>query len=468
MHPTPTLAELIRRLEALNPRRAPILRIVQRHLHAVDRAARPGVRVAAHRVRGIGDLHLGAMRGGPNRRVDVPVVDSECRVFPNILRCGVLPRGDVLREDTIVVDMVVVVPLVLGHCNGADPFDHATANVAWHQQPHRVAVVGVEQLAIHHESKHARACGVHAHLPCMAGPISPISRGHLAFRGGKVDPCCTRLHRANTDMLQDLMQRNARPNHCRSRRATPMEANAFLDEVLLLAAIACAIERHGHGDLGQLHQFGHCQSHRLVHEPGNLDGVRVPEELGAQAVVADIVKGGGREEAMLAEHRQGSLTIEWMDACKPVQAWVARHPFVGIPCIALVRGIDLVGSISKFVHHGLYLAFDLCDVRDRCHDRVVVLDDEPAGVRLSQGRHLTDLFREAQLHDRLAVWYESDGLQAVLHRVLLAPEVARRRAHVLDENGLLRCEGLPDATLPGRKLRHGRHVRVGYAVVIAC
>ena len=60
------------------------------------------------------------VRGRLDGRVDVPVVDTVHRVPPYGVRAvhGVV---DVLREDAVVVDVVVVLPLLLGGGDGAYP-----------------------------------------------------------------------------------------------------------------------------------------------------------------------------------------------------------------------------------------------------------------------------------------------------------------------------------------------------------
>mmetsp|Transcript_61326 Transcript_61326/g.131852 ORF Transcript_61326/g.131852 Transcript_61326/m.131852 type:complete len:244 (+) Transcript_61326:227-958(+) len=113
--PAPTLAELVRLFKALDVRRPPVLGVVHRHLNAVHGPTRPGIGVAAHGVSGLGDLDLGAVRRGPDRRVDVPVVDRVGPILPNVFGRGDVLRGDVLRKDPVVIDVVMVLTLLPGH-----------------------------------------------------------------------------------------------------------------------------------------------------------------------------------------------------------------------------------------------------------------------------------------------------------------------------------------------------------------
>mmetsp|Transcript_61325 Transcript_61325/g.131845 ORF Transcript_61325/g.131845 Transcript_61325/m.131845 type:complete len:248 (+) Transcript_61325:227-970(+) len=113
--PAPTLAEFVRFLETLDARWSPILAVVYCHLHAVHRPSRPGVGVTAYGVSSLGHLDLGAVRRGPDRGVDVPVIDRVGPIGPNIFGRGDILRRDVLWKNSVIIDVVMINALLLGY-----------------------------------------------------------------------------------------------------------------------------------------------------------------------------------------------------------------------------------------------------------------------------------------------------------------------------------------------------------------
>merc|ERR1719285_1088257 len=99
------------------------------------------------------------MRRSPDRGVDVAIVDGVRRIGPNFVLRRLVLRSDVLREDPVVVHVIMSEALLFSDANRRQPLDHAAADVAWHEQADWVAVVGVEQLAVLQEGKHAWARG---------------------------------------------------------------------------------------------------------------------------------------------------------------------------------------------------------------------------------------------------------------------------------------------------------------------
>merc|ERR1719506_1974127 len=128
-----------------------------------------------------------------------------------------------------------------------------------------------------------------------------------------------------------------------------MEANALLDEILLLAAVASTIEGHRYRDLWQLHELRHCQLHGFVNKTRDLDRMGIPEELGADTVVANVVERCRSEELVLSEDRQWCFTVEWVDACKAIQALISRYPLVSVVRIPKRRGNALVWHKANLV-----------------------------------------------------------------------------------------------------------------------
>mmetsp|Transcript_80791 Transcript_80791/g.254928 ORF Transcript_80791/g.254928 Transcript_80791/m.254928 type:complete len:532 (-) Transcript_80791:377-1972(-) len=266
VHPAVHHAELVGPLEALDLGRTPGVAVVERHLEAVDGAAGSVVGVAAHLVRGLREGDLLAVRGRPDRGVHVAVVDGVGRVLPDLVLRRLVLGGDVLGEHAVVEDVVVALALLLRDADLREPLDHPAADVAGDEQAHRIAVVGVQQLPVHHEGQHDGAGRVHHGPARVGGAIGGVALRHLTRRALEVDPVGALLLALDADVLHQRPQRHARPDRGRGRRAARVEADALLDQVLLLAAVPRARQRHGHADRGQADQLIHAEGHRAVHE----------------------------------------------------------------------------------------------------------------------------------------------------------------------------------------------------------
>mmetsp|Transcript_6702 Transcript_6702/g.10471 ORF Transcript_6702/g.10471 Transcript_6702/m.10471 type:complete len:295 (+) Transcript_6702:507-1391(+) len=74
-------------------------------------------------------------------RVDVELIEDVLWFVPPATLEGLL-SGDVRREDTIVMVVVMVLSLVRDDINLLEPFDHAATNVSWNDETDRVSMIG--------------------------------------------------------------------------------------------------------------------------------------------------------------------------------------------------------------------------------------------------------------------------------------------------------------------------------------
>merc|ERR550537_930823 len=84
-----------------------------------------------------------------------------------------------------------------------EPLDHPTTDIAWEEEAHRVAVVWVQQLPVHHERQHHGAGWIHAGLAGVRGAISGVTLRNLAFRALKIDPVGALLLGLDANVLEE-------------------------------------------------------------------------------------------------------------------------------------------------------------------------------------------------------------------------------------------------------------------------
>ena len=79
--------------------------------------------------------------------VNVELVEDVFGLVPPSSSEGLL-GGDVRRQDTVIVVMVVVLGLMLNNINVSEPLDHTSTNVSRDDETDWVSVIGLESLAV--------------------------------------------------------------------------------------------------------------------------------------------------------------------------------------------------------------------------------------------------------------------------------------------------------------------------------
>mmetsp|Transcript_109629 Transcript_109629/g.305559 ORF Transcript_109629/g.305559 Transcript_109629/m.305559 type:complete len:330 (-) Transcript_109629:476-1465(-) len=257
MDPAVGQAILTGPLKASDGCRHPRVPVIERHLHPMYRPACAVVRIATNAEGALRKLDLLAVCGCPDCRVDVPVVNRVGGIGPDFVLGGLVLGDDVLGKDPIVIDVVMVRAFLCCHCDRGEPLDHSPTNVPWHKEADGIAMVRVQQLAVHHEGQHTWARRVHACLAGVRRAVSRVTLRNLALGAREVQPVCALLLRLHADVLHEGPQRHARPDASGRGRTAPIEANALLDDVLLLSPVPSALQCDWHCDGRQLHELCH-------------------------------------------------------------------------------------------------------------------------------------------------------------------------------------------------------------------
>mmetsp|Transcript_19929 Transcript_19929/g.49491 ORF Transcript_19929/g.49491 Transcript_19929/m.49491 type:complete len:799 (+) Transcript_19929:251-2647(+) len=352
----------------------PDVAAVEGDFDAGDAVAVAGVAVAFHGVFGAG----GDGEGVIVARVDDSGVDVELveKVF------GGVPPSVFVRdllvnlggEDAVVEEVVVVVRLLVSDDNLGDPLDHAAADPAGDEHAERVAVVGLEELAVLLESKHDVVSGVQRLGEREGCAVVSLRKNVGALHADVV--ASGFVDAVHAGLEEDVAEHNAGPEGGGSSSGAPVETDSLLRHVLFLAAVSSTGEGDGEGVLGVLHDVVHGEDQGLVHEALNGEAVLLPLDLRDFGVVADEVElGGGTGEAVAVEELGGRLDVEGVAASQADETRVAVDPFVGRVLVAVIGA----GGLGDGGDGGVIL--DRGDGKGGVH-RVGARDDRGFGRRV--------------------------------------------------------------------------------------
>mmetsp|Transcript_12928 Transcript_12928/g.37238 ORF Transcript_12928/g.37238 Transcript_12928/m.37238 type:complete len:229 (-) Transcript_12928:328-1014(-) len=162
-HPAPVHAVFRWLLMSFNIRKLPMNTAIDRDLHTSDHSAASRVSISRNVVGLVnigGNGKLFVVQRGSNSRVDIELVEDVLwLVPPSVLKR--LLGGDVGRQDSVVMIVVVVLGFVRNDIDCLEPLDHATTDVSRNDQTDRVSVIREQLGAVGFKSDHDIVGRVH-------------------------------------------------------------------------------------------------------------------------------------------------------------------------------------------------------------------------------------------------------------------------------------------------------------------
>mmetsp|Transcript_10612 Transcript_10612/g.14314 ORF Transcript_10612/g.14314 Transcript_10612/m.14314 type:complete len:345 (-) Transcript_10612:525-1559(-) len=201
-------------------------------------------------------------------RVDVELVENVLRLVPPAAREGLL-CGDVGRQNTIVVVMIVILGLVFNDVDFCKPLDHSASNVTRNDETDRISMIGLEDFTIsfignkdvvgrvHGASKRNGSTVFDKLAPLLVREGTGTNLVGKILNTNKLDMFATHVLLRDSGLEEEIAKHDTLPDVGGNTAGTPIEANCLTDHVLLLAAISSA--NKSHGQLTRLH------SNELVH-----------------------------------------------------------------------------------------------------------------------------------------------------------------------------------------------------------
>mmetsp|Transcript_6276 Transcript_6276/g.14287 ORF Transcript_6276/g.14287 Transcript_6276/m.14287 type:complete len:245 (-) Transcript_6276:76-810(-) len=194
-----------------------------------------------------------------------------------------------------------------------------------------------------------------------------IAPWQLLLRTGKAHEPPPRTRLGDASLLEHLAKRHARPVRVAHGARSPIEPDALLDLVLLLAPVARASHEAWEGDGAHARELVHGDCDDLVDIALDGDGVLAPLQHRDSPVIAHEMEVHGRDPTVVNELRQLRLDVEWVFSRETHQIRVTLDPRVWRLGVAFVHNRERRGEVFVFAQVEFLLVLLV---------RVVVLDHD--------------------------------------------------------------------------------------------
>mmetsp|Transcript_6072 Transcript_6072/g.14705 ORF Transcript_6072/g.14705 Transcript_6072/m.14705 type:complete len:506 (-) Transcript_6072:312-1829(-) len=284
-----------------------------------------------------------------HRRVDVELVKDVFRSVPPFFLQGLF-RGDMRREDTVVVVVIMVLGFMRNDIDLLEPLNHSTTDVTGDNKTDRVSVIGLQFFAIGLVRNDNVVRRIHSSCERNRGSILDLLAPRFVFEWtwanfvGKIFDTdefyvlTSHVLLLNTSGKEQIPQSDSLPYVGRNTTRAPVEPNCLANLVLFFSSISSTHERDRKFSwFGQGDNFIHGEFHRFADtRPSDFDGVLFPGEARACTVVTNVMKRRRRDKSSLTQFLHRWFDVERVATGQTDQSSVTGEPLVRSSNITMI------------------------------------------------------------------------------------------------------------------------------------